>query len=81
MPPPPPPSSGLSATTASVVMMFLAIDAAFWSAERVTIAGSMIPAFTRSTYSPVSTFRPIPAFLDFTSPTTTEPSRPAFSAS
>src|SRR6266511_2307969 len=29
--------SGGSATTASVVMMFLAIDAAVWSSERVTI--------------------------------------------
>src|SRR5947209_4613597 len=38
-PPPPPPSfSGTSATIASVVRMFLAIDAAFWSAERVTDA-------------------------------------------
>ena len=35
--------------------MFFAIDAAFWSAERVTIVGSMIPAFTRSSSSPVST--------------------------
>ena len=41
-PPPPAPSfSGASATIASVVRMFLAIDAAFWSAERVTIAGSI----------------------------------------
>ena len=37
--------SGASATMASVVRMFLAIDAAFCSAERVTIAGSMMPAF------------------------------------
>jgi hypothetical protein len=28
--------------------MFLAIDAAFWSAERTTIVGSVIPALTRS---------------------------------
>ena len=41
-------SSGSSATTHSVVRMFLAIEAAFCSAERVTRAGSMIPAFTRS---------------------------------
>src|SRR5206468_7594109 len=40
--------SGASATTASVVRMFFAIDAAFCSAERVTIVGSMIPAANRS---------------------------------
>src|ERR1019366_2887587 len=42
MPPPPPPApsfSGTSATIASVVRMFLAIEAAFCRAERVTIAG------------------------------------------
>src|SRR5579875_170772 len=42
MPPPPPPAasfSGISATIASVVRMFLAIEAAFCSAERVTMAG------------------------------------------
>jgi hypothetical protein len=38
--------------------MFLAIDAAFWSAERVTMAGSMTPAATRSPYSPVAALRP-----------------------
>jgi hypothetical protein len=40
--------SGGSATIASVVRMFLAIEAAFCSAERVTIAGSMTPAAVRS---------------------------------
>ena len=59
--------------------MFLPIEAAFCSAERVTIVGSMIPALTRSTISPVSTFRPWPFFALRTSLTTTEPSRPAFS--
>ena len=55
MPPPPAPfSSCTSATIASVVRMFLAIDAAFWSAERVTIARSMTLAPTRSTISPVA---------------------------
>src|SRR5262249_54196697 len=54
--------SGASATIASVVRMFFAIDAAFCSAERTTIVGSVIPALTRSSYSPVSTFRPSPAF-------------------
>lgn len=41
-------SSGSSATTHSVVRIFLAIDAAFCSAERVTRAGSMMPTLTRS---------------------------------
>ena len=51
---------GISAMIASVVRMFLAIDAAFCSAERVTIAGSMTPASTRSTISPVAALRPKP---------------------
>jgi hypothetical protein len=50
--------SGLSATTASVVRNSAAIDAAFCSAERVTLAGSMMPALNRSTYSPVAALRP-----------------------
>ena len=78
--PPPPSFSGISATIASVVRMFLAIDAAFCSAERVTIAGSMTPAATRSTISPVAAFRPWPFLALRTSLTTTEPSRPALSA-
>ena len=60
--------------------MFLAIDAAFCSVERVTIAGSMTPAATRSTISLVAAFRPLPAFALRTSLTTTELSSPAFSA-
>jgi len=57
MPPMPPPgmpigaSSSGSATTTSVVTMSEPMEAAFCSAERVTIAGSMTPAFTRSSYS------------------------------
>src|SRR5437763_10606067 len=73
--------SGGSATIASVVRMFFAIDAAFCSAERVTMVGSMIPALTRSSYSPVATFRPWPAGSERILSTTTEPSRPALSAS
>ena len=61
-PMPAPAFSGASATIASVVRMFFAIDAAFCSAERVTIVGSVMPAFTRSVTSPVSTFRPSPGF-------------------
>src|ERR1700737_2786481 len=56
--PPPDSLSGISATIASVVRMFLAIEAAFCSAERVTIAGSMTPAATRSTISLLAAFRP-----------------------
>ena len=82
IPPPPTPAfSGASATTASVVRMFFAIEAAFWSAERVTMVGSMIPALTRSSYSPVSTFSPWPFVPVRTLSTTIEPSRPAFCAS
>ena len=51
MPPPGiaagPAFSGLSATSASVVSSRPAIDAAFCSAARVTLAGSMTPAFTQ----------------------------------
>ena len=46
--------SGLSAMTASVVRNRAAIDAAFCRADRVTFAGSMMPAATRSTYSPLA---------------------------
>ena len=67
MPPMPPPPgaaagafSGLSAMTASVVRNSAAIEAAFCSADRVTLAGSMMPALIMSTYSPVAAFRPWP---------------------
>src|SRR6266545_742716 len=53
--------SGLSATTTSVVRNRAAMEAAFCSADRVTLAGSMIPAASRSTYSPVWASRPWPA--------------------
>src|SRR2546425_519674 len=83
MPPPiaAPAFSGASATIASVVRMFFAIDAAFCSAERVTMVGSPIPDLRRSSTSPVSTFRPKPAFAWRTCSTAIEPSRPAFVAS
>ena len=35
--------SGLSVTSVSVVSTIAAMDAAFWSAERVTFAGSTMP--------------------------------------
>jgi hypothetical protein len=37
-------SSGLSTITASVVRNRAAMEAAFWRAERVTLAASMTPA-------------------------------------
>src|SRR5271170_5475953 len=40
--------SGISETIASVVSIRPAIEAAFWSAVRVTFVGSMTPALTRS---------------------------------
>ena len=43
-------SSGMSQMSASVVSSSDAIDAAFWSAERTTFAGSMTPACTRFSY-------------------------------
>ncbi len=55
MPPPPPPcewpsSFGNSATIASVVRIRPATDAAFCSAQRVTLVGSSTPISTRSPY-------------------------------
>src|SRR5664279_4421517 len=72
--PPPAPAdafSGLSATTASVVRNSAAMDAAFCSADRVTLAGSMIPALIRSLYSPVAASRPSPAGRPLTFSATT----------
>ena len=65
---------------ASVVRMFLAIEAAFWSAERVTIAGSMTPARDQVDDLAGRGVQAVPASGLRTSLTTTEPSRPAFSA-
>ena len=74
-------SSLSSATSASVVSIRPAIDAAFCSARRVTLAGSMTPAFTRSTYSPVSALKPKCSSLDSRIlPITTAPSKPALCA-
>src|SRR5229473_756738 len=44
--------SGFSDTMASVVMSRPATDEASCSATRTTLVGSMMPAFTMSTYSP-----------------------------
>src|SRR4029078_8892959 len=80
MPPPMPPApsaSGASATRHSVGSTIAAIDAAFCSAARVTLAGSMMPALIRSVNSPVAAFMPIEPSAASTSHTTHEPSTPA----
>lgn len=53
-------SSFFSTTSVSVVSSSDAMDAAFSSAERVTLTGSMTPALTRSPYSPVAALKPWP---------------------
>ncbi len=72
--------SGLSATRVSVVRTRAAMEAAFWRAVRVTLAGSTIPALTMSTYSSLRALKPTPSSEALTLATMTEPSRPAFSA-
>src|SRR5262249_193550 len=72
--------SGLSATTASVVRKSAAIEAAFCSAERVTLTGTLIPALTMATYSPVAASKPWPGLILRTFSATTPPSRPALTA-
>src|SRR5437879_3959304 len=66
--------SGISVTTASVVSTMAAIDAAFCSAERVTLAGSTMPALTMSTLSPFRASEPMPILPLRTFSTPTEPS-------
>jgi len=44
------PQREISQIIASVVSIRELMEAAFWSAERVTLVGSMTPAFTRSSY-------------------------------
>ena len=56
------------------------MDAAFCRAARVTFAGSITPASTRSSSSPVRTLSPVGPEAASTSRTITEPSRPALSA-
>src|SRR5918993_392116 len=86
MPPPGGPagaglSSFFSTTTHSVVSRSPAMDAAFWSAVRVTFVGSMTPAFTRSSYVSLAALYPkFLSFDSFTRATTIEPSAPAFCA-
>ena len=72
--------SGLLATTASVVRNRPAMEAAFCSAERVTLTGSVTPAASRSSYSLVAAFRPYRQGRERTLSITTSPDSPAFSA-
>src|SRR5436190_929895 len=72
--------SGRSVTKASVVRMMAATEAAFSSADRVTLAGSMIPALIRSVYCSVTTSKPSFGFVCCRTRrfwTTTDPSSPA----
>src|SRR5699024_5123825 len=64
-------SSCFSTTRVSVVSTRPAIEAALRSALRATLTGSMMPASTRSTYSPVAAFRPCPTCASLTRSTTT----------
>src|ERR1700689_1335988 len=87
IPPPPPPgiggagSLGSSATMASVVTKRPATEDASCSAVRTTLAGSMMPLATMSTYSSVCASKPnVSDLFSRILPTTIEPSTPAFSA-
>ena len=53
-----PDSSGIVQIRASVVSMREAMEAAFCRAVRVTLVGSITPAFTRSSYCSVSALKP-----------------------
>ena len=76
-PPIPPPigiagsSFGISATQLSVVRSIAEAEAAFWSADLVTFAGSTIPAPIISIYCSVAALKPTPLLLDLTFATTT----------
>src|SRR5215212_6903922 len=75
-----PSPAGGSATTTSVVTTRAPMEAAFWRAERTTIAGSVIPAETRSSYSPVRALNPTSSCRFLTLSATMDPSAPAFTA-
>src|SRR4030081_2891816 len=72
---------GTSATIASVVTRRPATDAASCNAARTTLAGSMMPLSTMSTYSSVWASKPkVSDLFSRILPTTIEPSTPEFSA-
>mmetsp|Transcript_15296 Transcript_15296/g.30067 ORF Transcript_15296/g.30067 Transcript_15296/m.30067 type:complete len:250 (+) Transcript_15296:374-1123(+) len=65
----------------SVVVIKDATDAASPKAVRTTLVGSMMPAWTMSTYSPVAALNPLDECSSFNKVcTTTAPSMPAFCA-
>lgn len=72
--------AGMSVTAHSVVRINAAMDAAFCSAERVTFAGSMIPAETMSTHFMALASKPTPFFSFLQWSAMTAPSRPALAA-
>src|SRR5438034_684000 len=73
-------SSGMSVISASVVSRSEAMDAAFSSATRSTLVGSMMPACSMSTNSMLSASKPrVTTVSALTFSTMTLPSRPAFS--
>src|SRR5262249_55529585 len=73
-------SSGFSAPIASVVRSSPATDAALSSAVRTTLVGSMMPAFSRSSYSSEAALNPNGPLPLFTLSSTIEPSAPALFA-
>ena len=56
----PPSLDGMSEIKHSVVRSIAAIEAAFCRAERVTLAGSTIPAAIISSYTSVKALKPVP---------------------
>src|SRR5216683_2080922 len=62
---------GFSATAASVVISIVATLAAFSSAVRTTLVGSITPALTRSSYCSVAALKPKSFFPSVTLFTTT----------
>src|ERR1039458_7446108 len=70
----------MSVISTSVVKSSPAIEAAFCTADRVTLVGSMIPAATMVTKAPVAASSPFPLGRPLTFSTTTEPSSPALTA-
>src|SRR6516165_10552942 len=73
-------SSWFSAIMHSVVKSRPATDAAFCSALRTTLVGSMMPAFIRSSNSSDAALKPKDPLLFLILSTTTEPSQPALPA-
>ena len=73
-------SSGFSATMASVVSSMPATEAAFCKAVRTTLAGSIIPALNRSSYSSDAALKPKAPLPSLTFCSAIDPSTPALIA-